>query len=294
MMATQQPPPRDLLIPSADGTRLRGWHWTRPDPRGVLVIAHGFGEHGGCYRHVAEALAPALEIDVVATDLRGHGRSPGRRGVVRRYADLLADVRSSLEWAARERPGLPLYLLGHSNGGLLTLRLALDQALAETKGGPAGSVAPSGLIVSNPSLQIRAPIRRTQLAAGRFLLYFAPGVTLSGKLDAALMTSDLEMQRERDTDPLRHSRISAPYFFGMAGTGTSVARDAGALTLPVLMLLGDADPVIDCETSRRVFERFASTDKTLKVYAGMRHEPFNELGREQVFADIEAWLRPRL
>src|SRR5205085_1469132 len=86
-----------------------------PAARGVLVIAHGFGEHGGCYGHVAETLGPALELDVVSPDQRGHGRSPGRRGLVRQYDELIDDVRSSLEWAARARPGLPLYLLGHSN-----------------------------------------------------------------------------------------------------------------------------------------------------------------------------------
>src|SRR5690349_18953151 len=100
-MVEAQSPPCDVSIPSEDGTTLRGWHWRRPDPRGVLVIAHGFGEHGGTYRHVVEALGPPLELDVVAPDLRGHGRSPGRRGVVRRYGDLVSDVRAALYWASR-------------------------------------------------------------------------------------------------------------------------------------------------------------------------------------------------
>lgn len=286
-MITAQSPPRDVWIPSAGGTTLRGWHWTRPDPRGVLVIAHGFGEHGGAYRHVAEALGPALEVDVVAPDLRGHGRSPGRRGVVRRYDDLIADVRAALDWSARERPGLPCYLLGHSNGGLLALRLAL-----ETDRGAAG--APAGLILSNPSIQIVTPIAPVKLAFGRLLLYAAPRLTLSGKLAPSLMTSDPAMQREHETDPLRHSRISPPLFFGMAGSGPAVFRDAGSITLPVLLLLGGSDPVIDPEASRQVFGRLGGADKALLIYPEMRHEPLNELGREQVLADIESWLRPRL
>jgi alpha-beta hydrolase superfamily lysophospholipase len=286
-MITTQSPPRDVLIPSADGTALRGWHWARPNPRGVVVIAHGFGEHGGAYRHVAERLGPALEVDVLAPDLRGHGRSPGRRGVVLRYEDLIADVRAALDWSARERLPLPLYLLGHSNGGLLTLRLAM-----ETEPGAAG--APTGLILSNPSIQIVTPIPPLKLALGRLLLRLSPGVTLTGKLDPSLMTRDPAMQREHETDPLRHSRISPPLFFGMASSGPIVAREAGSITLPVLMLLGGSDPVIDCETSRRVFERLGSEDKTLRLYPPMRHEPLNEVGREEVFADIESWLRPRL
>lgn len=285
-MIEAQSTPRDVVIPSADGTALRGWHWARPDPRGVLVIAHGFGEHGGGYRHVAEALGRALEIECVALDFRGHGRSPGRRGVVRRYADLIADVRAALEWSARERPGLPCFLLGHSNGGLLALLLAMTT--------PEGARSPAGLIVSNPAIQIVTPIPRSKLALGRFLLYCAPGVTLAGKLDVALMTSDPLIQRERGSDTLRHSRISAPLFFGMADSGLLVARDAAKITRPILMILGGSDPVIDPEFSRRVFERMGSADKTMKLYPAMLHEPLSDLGREQVIDDVVNWLRPRL
>jgi alpha-beta hydrolase superfamily lysophospholipase len=286
-MISTQSPPRDVLIPSADGTELRGWHWARPNPRAVVVIAHGFGEHGGAYRHVADRLGPALEVDFVAPDLRGHGRSPGRRGVVRRYDDLVADVRAALDWSARERPPLPRYLLGHSNGGLLAMLLAMDIQWGATG-------VPAGLILSNPSLQIVTPIPPIKLALGRCLLRLAPGVTLSGKLDPSLMTRDPAMQREHETDPLRHSRISSPLFFGMAGSGPIVARNAGSITLPVLMLLGGSDPVIDSDTSRRVFEGLGSDDKTLRLYPPMRHEPLNEEGREEVFSDIESWMRPRL
>jgi alpha-beta hydrolase superfamily lysophospholipase len=282
-MITFQLPPRDVLITAADGIALRAWHWGRPKPRGVLVIAHGFGEHGGCYRHVAEALGPALEIDVVAPDLRGHGRSPGRRGVVGTYDDLVSDLRSATAWARRARAGLPLYLLGHSNGGQLALRLALEKG---------HSLA--GLIVSNPSLRLATQVPRSKLAIGRLLLRFAPRMTLSAKLEAELLTRDSEMQREHQTDPLRHSRISAPYFFGMTEGGPNVSARSGSIATPTLMLLGAADPVVDPEESRLAFERLGSIDKTLMIYPKMLHEPLNEVGREQVFADLRRWLELRL
>jgi alpha-beta hydrolase superfamily lysophospholipase len=278
-------PPRDVSIASADGTALRGWHWTRPGPRGVVVIAHGFGEHGGCYGEVAERLGSSLDVDVVAPDLRGHGRSPGRRGVTRRYDDLVADVRAALAWSARERPGLPVFLLGHSNGGLLALRLAADR--------PAGAI-PAALIVSNPAIRIVTPIPRAKLMFGRVLLRYAPWFTLAGKLEPDLMTRDPAKQREHLTDPLRHGRISPPFFFGMAAAGLHVAEHAGAIARPTLMLLGGSDPVIDPDFSRQVFDRLGSPDKDLRLYPEMRHEPLNELGRERVFTDIEDWMRPRL
>ncbi len=290
-MLTVQSPPRDVVIHSADGTSLRGWYWTRSEPRAVIVIAHGFGEHGGCYRHVAEALAPALELEVLSPDQRGHGRSAGRRGVVGRYEDLIADVRAAVEWSARERPGLPCYLLGHSNGGLIAMLLALSNSPDQAGGNPG---TPSGLIVSNPALRIVTPVPPLKRLIGRCLLHLAPRVTLSGKLDSSLMTRDPASQREHEVDPLRHSRISSPLFFGMEAGGEFVIANASALRLPLLMLVGGSDPVISAPTSIQVFDSLGGSDKTLRVYPPMLHEPFNELGREEVFADVESWLRPRL
>jgi alpha-beta hydrolase superfamily lysophospholipase len=275
--------PRDLSIATKDGLTLKGWHWPRPSPRGVVVIAHGFGEHGGCYSHVAEALGPALDVDLVAPDLRGHGRSPGRRGVVRRYEDLVDDMSAAIDWVRNARPGLPLFVLGHSNGGQVALRLAIR-----------GRPVVSGLILSNPSLKIAAHVPAYKVAIGHFLLRFAPGVTLGGRIEADQMTRDPAMQHEHYSDPLRHSRISAPLFFGMANGGAVVLDSAESVRPPVLMLLGGADPVIDPETTRRFFERLANPDKTLHLYPGMLHEPLNELGRENVFADVHSWLEARL
>lgn len=282
-MITTQSPPRDVVIATPDGLSLRGWHWTRPNPRGVLVFAHGFGEHGGCYRHVAETLGPALDLEILSPDLRGHGRSPGRRGVVRQYEELVSDLQAALAWIRRHHPDLPAYILGHSNGGQIALRLALET-----------DAALDGLIVSNPSLKLATPVARHKLWIGRFLHQFAPTVTLGAKLNAAILTSDPKFQREHQIDPLRHSRISAPLFFGMVDGGPLLLTRASELQTPLLMILGGRDEVVDPEHSRLVFEQIASVDKSLLFFPKMLHEPLNEVGREQVFADIIAWLNPRL
>jgi alpha-beta hydrolase superfamily lysophospholipase len=278
-----QSPPRDVTIPTTDGLTLRGWHWTRSSPRGVVVVTHGFGEHGACYRHIPEVIGPALDLDFVAPDLRGHGRSPGRRGVVRAYQELVDDLRATLDWTARERPGLPRFVLGHSNGGQVALREVIR-----------ASEPPAGLILSNPSLKLTARVPPFKLAIGHILLRLAPGVTLTGKIGADQMTHDPAMQREHDTDPLRHSRICAPFYFGMVEGGALILDHPEDVQVPLLMLLGEADPLVSAGASRQFFERIPLSDKTLRVYPGMLHEPFNELGREQVFVDVENWLRPRV
>jgi alpha-beta hydrolase superfamily lysophospholipase len=273
----------DETIASADGTPLKAWHWAVPRPRGVLVIAHGLGEHGGCYNHVAEALGSALGIDILAFDFRGHGRSPGRRGLVRRYDEFTQDLRGALAWAERKDPERPRFVLGHSNGGLVTLRAAL-----------AGLDDVAGLILSNPALGLANPVPRHKRLAGAILRRCAPGVTLQTDLGPHLMTRDAEVLAGRAGDPLRHSRISAPLFYGMLEGGTLVADRAGMIRTPLLMILGGSDPVVDTRASKAVFECIGSPDKTLHIYPEMLHEPLNDIGREQVLADIVSWVGERL
>lgn len=284
-MTRAEPTAREMEIPAPDGLHLHARHWTVPKPGGVVVVAHGFGEHAGCYDHVARALAADARIDVLVPDLRGHGTSPGRRGVVGRYEELTGDLLAAFDLAGREYPGLPRFVLGHSNGGQLALRAALDPRV-----GP--EIA--GLIVSNPSLKLAARVPGWKLALGRFLLRRAPGVTLSANLRPEQLTRDPLMQQHRRDDRLVHGRISPPLYFGMVDGGLLIARRAEAIHQPILMILGGADPVVDPETSRVVFERLGSIDKTLLLFPAMRHEPFNELGREKVLADVAAWLDHRL
>lgn len=272
-----------VSLPAIDGLALHGWHWPRPRPRGVLIIAHGLGEHGGCYRHVAESLGPALGVDVLSFDFRGHGRSPGRRGVVRLYDELTADLRAALAWAGRERPGLPRIVLGHSNGGQVALRVVLE----------AGSDV-DGLILSNPSIRLAVQVPPWKRLIGKGLLRFAPGVTLDSALDEIQMTRDLDDLAARRQDPLRHARISAPLYFGMVEGGSMIAARAAEIQVPLLLLLSGSDPVIDAKASRAVFDRFGSADKALIVYPEMLHEPLNDIENRRVLDDIAAWLSPRL
>jgi alpha-beta hydrolase superfamily lysophospholipase len=274
---------RDIEVRAADGTSLRGRVWQRPAPRGAVIVSHGFAEHGGCYRRFAEALGPRLEVDVVAVDYRGHGRSPGRRGVVKRYDDLVDDLSSVLTWSERQLAPVPRFVLGHSNGGQVALRFALERA-------------PSieGMVISNPALRVAVPIAPVKLRIGRLLAKIAPWATLKGDRRTGVLTRDPEIQEEHRADPLRHNRISPPLFFGMVAGGEMLLARASEIRLPMLMLIGGQDTVIDPVTSREFFDRLGSEDKTLLFYPRMLHEPLNELGREQVFEDIARWFDQRL
>ncbi|MGP0065717.1 MAG: lysophospholipase [Isosphaeraceae bacterium] len=282
-MATSTNTIREIQVRAADGLMLRGRWWRRAEPRGAMLIAHGFGEHGGTYRHVAEALGARLDIDIIAVDLRGHGASPGRRGIVRRYEELTDDLSSALDWFARQEPDLPRFLLGHSNGGQVALRVALEKRTPIR-----------GLIVSNPALRIALPIAPLKIRLGKLLRKYAPWITLSGNFQADLLTRDPVMQQQHRDDPLRHSRISAPLFFGMLEGGEMLLARAGELRIPLLIIVGGQDPVVDPAAAREFFDRAGSEDKLLLLYPKMLHEPLNEIGREQVLDDLARWIEARL
>jgi alpha-beta hydrolase superfamily lysophospholipase len=274
---------RDLIVPSADGVVLRARWWAVPEPRALVVVAHGFGEHGGAYAHVAEAVGAAVEVDFFAPDFRGHGRSPGRRGVVRRYEELVSDLRAVVAWARKNRPDLPVFVMGHSNGGQVVLRFALEPGLDVR-----------GMIASNPSIRVAMPVPPGKLKLGRVLLSLAPWLTLRADAPSAWMTRDPAMQEMYRKDALRHNRMSAPLFFGMVEGGEMLLARAGEIRLPILMIVGGQDPVIDPESNREFYDRLGSQDKTLHLYPRMLHEPFNELGREAVFDDLVRWLDRRI
>ncbi len=272
-----------IEIGSFDGLTLRGRSWRSKTRRGVLSISHGFGEHGGTYGEIARTLVDALGIDVVAFDFRGHGRSDGPRGYVRKYEDLAGDLHRVTAWLEREYSDVPRFLLGHSNGGQVVLRVALERP---------GSIR--GYILSNPALKIALPVPRATLVLGRFLLACFPWVTIQGKVQTELLTHDPERRSTLRADPLRHTRMSAPLFFGMVEGGRMLHRRAAEMTEPVLLILSGEDPVIDPLFTRQAYDRFSSTDKTLLYYPRMFHEPFNEAGRDGVYEDMIRWLEPRL
>ena len=274
---------RDIEVRSTGGLILKGRWWHLESTRAVLVIAHGYGEHGGCYRRVAESVSERADLAVIAVDFRGHGRSPGRRGVVRNYDELIDDLLHTLEWSHQQFPDLDCFVLGHSNGGQVTLRACLRN--------PAGI---TGLIVSNPVLRVSVQVPPIKMMVARFLARHAPRVTLKGNLNAGLLTRDPQIQQEHRTDPLRHSRMSAPLFFGMIEGGALLMERAGELKTPILMLLGGQDTVTDPTAARAFFDRIGGDDKTLTIYPKMLHEPLNEIGRGQVLDDMLRWIEPRL
>ncbi len=265
---------------AADGLLLMRQAW-RPQgvAAAVLAVVHGYGEHGGRYRGLAEDMATrgyALHV----YDLRGHGRSGGRRGHLDRFTDYLDDTAVFLGAVREEQPGRPLYLLGHSLGGLIASAYAEDR--------PTDALA--GLILSSPFLRLGTPVPSLRIGTARLLSLAAPALNIGNTLDPAALSHDHEVVRAYGIDPLNHHVATARWAAEVLAAQSAALSAAGRIRLPLLLLYGDADAVADPRAGRELYERAAAQDKTENCYEGFYHEIFNETGREAVFADLAAWL----
>ncbi|MCX7681191.1 MAG: lysophospholipase [Anaerolineae bacterium] len=261
----------------------QSWH---PDgmekPRALLPIVHGAGEHSGRYGNVVSWFVPR-GYAVYAFDLRGHGRSPGPRGYITDWSEFREDVRLFLEFVRlQEADGAPLFLLGHSMGGLIVLEYTLHY--------PQGL---NGVIASAPVLA-RVGLSPLLMALARILSGLWPRLTLNTGLDATLLSRDRAVVEAYIKDPLVHS-------LGTPRLGTELTRafewtqaHAAQMQVPCLIVHGSEDRLVPPEGSRLFYERMTLADKELRVYPGYYHELFNDVGKEQVLADVEAWVERHL
>jgi alpha-beta hydrolase superfamily lysophospholipase len=243
----------------------------------ALALVHGFGEHSGRYAHVGDALA-SCGYAVYAVDLRGHGRSPGPRGYVERWADFRQDAGALVRMVAMREPGLPLFLYGHSLGGLIALEYALRE--------PGGL---RGVIASSPMLG-QAGVSPVLFTLSQVLSHVWPSFSMNVRLDTSMLSRDPAVAAAYRADPLVHGIGSA-----RLGSECTVALEwvqahAREMTLPLLLIQGCADRLTVPEGGLRFYGNAASADKQLGLYEGAYHEVHNDECKEQMLADLVAWL----
>lgn len=264
------------------GRGLRGYAWRTPGAKANLLLAHGFAEYAERYVARYAQLIPqlnALGFDVYSFDLRGHGRSPGARGVT--------DIKRAVEdhRAARavlNRDTKPLFLFGHSLGGLITAAsVAADQ----------NKVA--GVVLSAPLLLITAPAHLRVIA--NVFAVLAPGLRLLPASDASAI-SRIEAEVDAYKNDPMISALSVPAKVG--ATAIATAEKAWPRypqwTTPVLVVHGEKDTLTDPNGSKRFISAIAAVDKKLELYPEGRHELLNDLDREAAWSVISNWLRERV
>jgi alpha-beta hydrolase superfamily lysophospholipase len=268
-------------IDGAGGLKIFVRSW-RPDgkPRGVVAICHGVNSHSGYYLWVGEQLA-ASGLAVYALDLHGRGKSDGERFYLEKLGDYLDDVDALVKLAKSREPGLPLYLLGHSAGGVISCVYTLEHQ-AEL----------AGLICESFAFQVAAPDFAVAVVKG--LSHLAPHAHVL-HLKFEDFSRDPEAVDAMNNDPLiAHETQPTKTVAELARADDRLEREFPLITLPVLILHGTADKVTRPGGSQLFYDTAGSTDKTLKLYEGHAHDLLNDIDKEVVMADIKSWIDPRL
>ena len=263
------------------GGRLFTRHWEPAGPaRANLVICHGVNSHSGQYLRVGQDFA-ARGYAVTALDLRGRGQSDGERFYADSIADYVDDLSRAIELGRSHHPDLPLYLLGHSAGGVTSVSYALDyQARID------------GLICESFAFRVFAPDIALKLVEGAS--HILPHAHVL-KLKNADFSRDPAWVAALEADPYTQGETQpVQTVAALARAGERFEREFPRITVPVLILHGTADHATRPDGSQQFFDEAGSADKTLKLYDGHYHDLLNDIGREGVIDDIANWIDDRL
>jgi len=266
-----------------NGVRIVYDVWT-PDtePRGVVVLSHGLGEHARRYDHVAQRFGEAGLV-TYALDHRGHGRSGGKRVMVRNIAEYTGDFGSLVNTATAENPGLKRIVLGHSMGGGIVFTYGVDHPDDYDL-----------MVLSGPAVAAQTGVSPVKILLGKAVGSLLPNLPIE-ELDDNAVTRDPQMLAAYRNDPLvHHGKIPAGIAKALVLVGETMPQRARALTAPLLVVHGAEDHLVPASGSERLVECVGSSDVHLKVYPELYHEVFNEPERQRVLDDVTTWIEARL
>lgn len=259
------------------------WLPLRISPWASLTIFHGFGDHGGRFDSIAVSLASS-GVGVLAVDLIGHGRSPGRRGVIPSYNSMMDEVGNATNLASRMWEETPAFVLGHSMGGNLVLNWAIRRRFEAKSLLGLIAVAPMLRLAKKPSLQF--------LKVGRWLEQRWPNFRLSAPVDVRQLCSDPSGQDAYRRDPLIHRKLTLRLGNALIENGEWAMENAAQLTKPCLLMHG-ADDTLTCPKATEEFADRVGESATLKLWPNCRHDLHFELQRESVVTFLLSWLRQK-
>jgi acylglycerol lipase len=246
--------------------------------KAVLLVVHGLGEHSGRYLNVVEYFTPR-GYAVYALDHLGHGKSEGGREVVQRFEDYTDTLSIYYRMVKGWQPDRPIFLLGHSLGGLIATFYLLDHPTDFR-----------GAIISAPLIMVGSSVSPLTILLGKVLSKLAPGMGLVG-LDTSAISRDPEVVSAYVNDPLVfHGKTPARLAAEMLEAMRRVNAEMAQIRLPFITVQGADDRLVDPRGAQLLYDQAGSQDKTIHIYPGLYHEVFNEPQRDQALADVETWL----
>lgn len=272
-------------VRAPDGPTLH-WYGRLGDgpAKAVLLFVHGLAEHSGRYGWPMEYFLPR-GFACYAFDLRGHGRSGGTSVHVRHFDDYDDDVGAIVRLVKGRHPGTPLFLVGHSMGGVVALRHALGHAEQL-----------DGLVLSSPGFDAHPDLRPPAWLANlaRLLSTLAPSLLIRSDLDPSRISRDPAVVEAYRNDPLVSNKVSARWFTSFVAAQKDVFERADDLRRPVLLMQSEADLLVDPRATARWSELAPPDLVSYYTWPGFYHEMFNEPERLRVYELVERWLSDRL
>lgn len=272
---------KEEYLEGVGGLKIFARSW-RPEgrARGVVVLSHGFNSHSGYYLWVADQLL-ASGLAVYALDYRGRGKSDGERYYIDKFSEYQSDLDLMVKTARSRERGLPLFILGHSAGGVIACNYVLDHQ---------ADIA--GLICESFAYQVPAP--DFALAVLKGLSHLAPHAHVL-KLKKEDFSRDPKVTQALLNDPLLENEVQPTKTVAeMVRADERLKRDFKLFTVPLLIIHGTKDTVTRPEGSKEFYGAAGSKDKTLKLYEGYFHDPLSDIGKETVMNDIRSWLGAHL
>jgi len=261
------------------------WESQLPDgePKAHVILVHGYQDHVGRSKGPLQALGQA-GFATHAYDFRGHGKSDGRRGHADQFSDFVDDLDLFVQRVKKNAGGRKVFLLTHSHGGLTAVHW-----LHRT-----GGAGIAGVVFSAPYLRLAFAPPRLKVLGARLMGTAIPWLPIKSELTSEVLSRDVAVQQAADADPLYNKTVTPRWFLEANRAQQQALAFGPSIEMPVLMFFGSDDRVADSKAARQLFEALGSRDKKLKEYPGMRHEPMNEIGKEEVFGDLVNWISSHL
>ena len=252
------------------------------ESRAVLLIVHGLAEHSGRYMNGVNYFVP-LGYAVYGVDHVGHGKSSGTRVYVERFEDYTDTLKIYFDMVRRWQPDKPVFLVGHSMGGLIGAVYLLSHQSELT-----------GAVLSGPAVKVHRTVSSTAIFAGKVISVLMPKLGVIG-LEAEGVSRDPAVVQAYVDDPLVcRGKVTARLSAELVKAVRRVIAEAANIRLPILIVQGSADKLVDPKGAQMLYNTVSSLDKTIKIYDGLYHEVFNEPEHDMVLGDVKVWLETHL
>ena len=271
----------DRYLSGQDGTQIYYQEWKISEPKAYVVLVHGLGEHIGRYQHVAQYWNKH-QMSVVGYDHQGHGKSSGKRGVIRHYASLLDHLEQVLEFVKLQAVDLPGFIYAHSMGGNIALNFLLRR-----------KPKIAGMICTGAAIKLAFEPSPVLVALGKIARKIYPAFAQNNQLIVEHISRNEAVVTAYKNDPLVHNQVGAELGLSLLESGKWLLQNHGPTPCPLLLMHGQDDQITDPEGSIRLGQNLTG-DVTVKIWPTLYHEIHNEPEQMDVLAYTWNWIEERL